>query len=403
MEARFLSRAGKVSTIKKNIWVLSITSAIGGIYWGMIHAVWQPFTLSLGVSMVLLGFLEGLGGRDGLITGLIQLVSGRLSDRIGRKLFIVLGGILTLTTLAFYTLAGYTWDWRFLVPATLTLGLTTLSFPASSALTAESVEVEKRGTAYSVTMFSYIFPSALTCVVGGWIADLFGYEILFLMSLVLEGLSLSLLVLFLRETLYEKNREKNVRRTPLRTILIPPSESRGFYIGMAADAFSWGLGAAILFGLLRRTYSFSNLQLGILSSLTSLMWAASQLPIGKLIEKYGCKKSLIVSEMIGIAMMIGWLTFTSFEAFALAALLYGLVASTWVPASRTLLSNSVGAEKRAEAIGKLSAFRTLIGFPAPFIGGLLYEAMGFKAPILAGAIGVTITLILIALFVREPE
>jgi len=398
-----LSKAGQVSTMKKNLWVLSITSAIGGAYWGMIQVIWQPFTLSLGVSMVLLGFLEGLGGRDGLISGFIQLFFGRLSDRIGRKLFIVLGRILTLTTLAFYALAGYTSDWRFLVPATLILGLTALGAPALSALTAESVEVGKRGIAYSVTMFSFMLPSVLTRAVGGWIADLFGYEILFLASLVLEGLGLGLSAFFLRETLHRRNEKKNARRNSLKTTFIPPSELRGFYISMAADAFSWGLGAAILFGLLRRTYNFSNFQLGILSSVTSLMWVASQLPIGKLIEKYGCKKWLMISEIIGIVTMACWLTFTSFEAFAVAAVLFGLVASTWVPASSTLLSNSVGKEERAEAIGKLSAFRSMIGFPAPLIGGLLFEATGFKAPILAGAIGVTITLILIALFVREPE
>ena len=398
-----MSKAGRGSTTKNNIWVLSITSAIGGAYWGMIQVIWQPFTLSLGVSMVLLGFLEGLGGRDGLIAGFIQLFSGRLSDRIGRKLFIVLGRILTLTTLAFYALAGYTSDWRFLVPATLILGLTALGTPASSALTAESVEVGKRGIAYSVTIFSFMLPSVLTRAVGGWIADLFGYEILFLASLVLEGLGLSLSAFFLRETLHRRNEKKRARRTSLKTTFIPPSELRGFYISMAADAFSWGLGAAILFGLLRRTYNFSNFQLGILSSVTSLMWVASQLPIGKLIEKYGCKKWLMISEIIGIVTMACWLTFTSFEAFAVAAILYGLVASTWVPASSTLLSNSVGKEERAEAIGKLSAFRSMIGFPAPLIGGLLFEATGFKTPILAGAIGVTITLTLIGLFVREPE
>jgi len=290
-----------------------------------------------------------------------------------------------------------------LVPATIALGLTALSHPASSALTAESVEVRERGMAYSVTMFSFILPGVLTSAFGGWVADLFGYEILFLISIVLEGLSLSMLAFLLKETLHQRNKEKSMGRVSLKTILIPPSELRGFYISMATDAFSWGLGGAILFGLLSKTYNFSNLQLGILSSLTFLMWTASQLPIGKLIEKYGCKKFLILSEMIGIAMMIGWLTFTSFEVFALAALLYGLVASTWVPASQTLLSNSVKKEERAEAIGRLFAFRGIIGFPASYVGGLLYEAMGFKAPILAGAIGVVVTLILIALFVREPE
>jgi len=39
----------------------------------------------------------------------------------------------------------------------------------------------------------------------------------------------------------------------------------------------------------------------------------------------------------------------------------------------------------------------LIGFPAHYIGGLLYDRFGFKAPIMANLVGVAI-----ALAVKEP-
>ena len=58
-------------------------------------------------------------------------------------------------------------------------------------------------------------------------------------------------------------------------------------------------------------------------------------------------------------------------------------------------------EDRAEAIGKLAAFRGIISFPAPYIGGFMYDIAGFQAPITAGLIGVIITLILIWALVQE--
>ena len=53
-------------------------------------------------------------------------------------------------------------------------------------------------------------------------------------------------------------------------------------------------------------------------------------------------------------------------------------------------------------MGRLSAFRGLIGFPAPYIGGLLYDHFGFQAPIFANLVGVVIALVAIVVAVREP-
>ena len=59
----------------------------------------------------------------------------------------------------------------------------------------------------------------------------------------------------------------------------------------------------------------------------------------------------MLSEVIGILMMAGWLMFTSFEAFASLEILMGLVISMWVPAMKTFLANGVPKEGRAEALG----------------------------------------------------
>ena len=53
-------------------------------------------------------------------------------------------------------------------------------------------------------------------------------------------------------------------------------------------------------------------------------------------------------------------------------------------------------------MGRLAAFRGLLGFPAPYIGGLLYDRFGFQAPILANLAGVIGALTAIAVMVKEP-
>jgi DHA1 family multidrug resistance protein-like MFS transporter len=154
--------------------------------------------------------------------------------------------------------------------------------------------------------------------------------------------------------------------------------------------------------MLSETYGFTTFQLGVMSGLLSLAWALSQLPIGRLIDRYGCKLFMVLSEAIGIIVVGGWLFSTSFLAFATLHALFGLVAATWAPALRALLANSVPAKQLGEEMGRLSAFRGLIGFPAPYLGGLLYDRFGFQAPILANLVGVAIALVAIVVAVREP-
>jgi MFS family permease len=168
------------------------------------------------------------------------------------------------------------------------------------------------------------------------------------------------------------------------------------------DAFAWGTGSSILYGLLSETYHFTAFQLGVMSSLSAASWAVSQLPIGRMVDRHGATKFLMLSEVFGILMMAGWLTSTRFEAFAALQLLYGLAIATWAPAMLTWIANSVSEEERAEEMGRVQAFRGLLSFPAPYIGGVLYEALGFRGPILVNLLGALVALILIAVLVREP-
>ena len=69
----------------------------------------------------------------------------------------------------------------------------------------------------------------------------------------------------------------------------------------------------------------------------------------------------------------------------------------------TLLANSVAEEERGEAMGRLFAFRGLVRFPAPVLSSMLYAWGGFRAPLMAGLIGIVGVILLIAWLVREPS
>lgn len=389
---------------KSNVNILSSIHFLGGIYYNMLWAIRQPFFLSLNPSMAFVGLLEGIGAYNGIISPISQLLGGWLSDRTGRKRYIVISSLFIISALTLFLVAGYTKMALFLIPAMLFFGAIAISWPSLDSIIFESASEKRMGVSYSIFMFAGVFPGIFAPFLGGKIADLFGYLPVFYLGIFIEIICLILIILYLKETLSIKNRERlNFSKflPVVKESFKIPKVLRNFYFVTTVDIFVWGIGAAILHGMLRKTYNVSNLQIGILQCLFSLSWAITQIPVGKLIDKFGCKIFLIISELIGVVTMIGFLISTKYEQFLIFSFLWGMVASTWVPSVKTLIANSVEKTKRAEAIGKLSFFRGVFGFPAPFIGGILYDNFGFKIPILANLIGALLAAILIYLFVHE--
>lgn len=390
--------------LESNVNVLSFTNFLNGLYFNMLWAIRQPFFLSLNPSMTFVGMLEGIGGFHGIMTPISQLIGGWLSDRNGRKRFMIISNLLAISAMILFIIAGYTKLALLLIPAMIFYGSTAISWPSRDSIIAESVPEKRIGISYSILMFAAVVPGVFTPFLGGKIADLFGYFPVFFLGALIGSICLIIIILYLKETLFIENKVKldfSQFLLLLKESFKIPKILRNFYIATIVDIFVWGLGSAILYGMLKKTYNISNSQIGILTCLTSISWAITQIPIGKLINKYGCKIFLILSELVGVIVMIGFFLSTKYEQFLIFSFLWGIVPSTWVSPIKTLIANSVEKTKRAEAIGKLSFLRGIFGTPAPFIGGILFDNFGFKIPILANLIGALIAAILIFLLVHE--
>lgn len=388
----------------ENLRVVSLAAFLTGLTASMTRAVWQPFVLSLGTSMSTLGLLESIGGPGGLMGSLSQPLGGWFSDRLGRKPLLILGGLFALIGTGFFTVASITGEWLWLLPGVLLMGGALASLPAQRSLVAESSPMDGRGMAYSVLITSTMAPGIFAPALGGFIAERWGFTQFFGIRLGLEVVAILLIVRLLQETvgrLRSGVAPGDLRRL-FATLLVPPRHLRGFFIASAIDQFAWGMGGFLLMGLLSDAYGFTPFQLGIMASLTALVWTVCQLPVGRLIDRYGCKRSLIFSEALGILLIVGWLLARTYTAFVVVQATWGIIGATWLPAIMTLLADSVRDHQRGEIMGRYAAFRGVIAFPAPFIGGLLYEEFGFQAPLLANLVGVLIALVLIILTVQDP-
>jgi MFS family permease len=184
---------------------------------------------------------------------------------------------------------------------------------------------------------------------------------------------------------------------------LPPHDLRWFFIASALDTFAWAMGFGLLYGLLFKEFGFTTTQLGILAGVSSLTWALTSMPIGRLIDRFGAKPVMAISEALGVPLMLIWITQSDFLVFAASMVLFAITAATWVPARSTYLTQVVVPARRGEIFGRLSAFSSLLGFPSAYLGGWLYDQYGFTAPLIGNMIFAAVTCAVLVLRVPTPR
>lgn len=380
-------------------------SFISGVEQSMIGVVFQPFVLSLGASMSQLGFLNSLGGFGGLIPTLAYPWGGWIADQRGRKIVLLGASLCAMGAFALYTVAGWMAALLMLLPAIILLGISQVYQPVNSALIGEAVGAHRRGSAFSLIMLVVTVPGIFVPIIAGAVADNYGFTIIFPAAILFEFVAFAVIWRFLRDRPAAHKQDASGRAIFdfLKRAWIPPSTMRAFFSAVALDMFAFGMGFGLLYGLLTKEYNFTTQQLGVLSAVSSITWAVTSLPIGRLIDRFGPKPLMVISEALAVPLMLIWMTQTRFEIFAASMIIFALTAATWVPARNVYVTQTVEPHQRAEIFGRLSAFSGMLAFPSSYIGGWLYDNFGFYAPFVGNLIFAIVTLTVLIFLVPTPH
>ncbi|HBB29598.1 MAG TPA: hypothetical protein DC000_10215 [Clostridiales bacterium] len=123
--------------------------------------------------------------------------------------------------------------------------------------------------------------------------------------------------------------------------------------------------------------------------------------IGRIGDKYGRVKSMIIALIIGA---ITFAIFPSINSVLVSALVYCLinVANTlYNTASNAIFSLETHIENRGTLVGTYSTISGLGAVIGPVIGGILYKSVSISAPFYLCAFGYLITMIIITILFKD--
>jgi DHA1 family multidrug resistance protein-like MFS transporter len=390
-------------TKRKNLRALSITRFLHGLGGNMFNIVYQPFILELTNSIFITGVLISIGS---LMQFFPMPLVGKISDKIGRKITILIGtplqifGVLSLivtdNNTLFFTVIGIIFYF---------LGFT--FYQLNSQFLVSENSKKSKGFAFGLIFFSYFAGSiagSYLIVVGQGIATRF-YLMLFIIFLLIEGF---IYLIFISTKNHHIQRKKDSAWIKF----LKTKELRIILIFFTMDIFVYSITLSIYNGGLSDYYRLTKEDIALISLWFNVANMAFQIPAGHLTDKIGNKKTILSSQIFGfsffilnIMAVIIWRNAnksTLIFVLIIAEILFAVSVTTFIPAEQIILTD-LGETNKAESYGVI-AFARGIGFvPTGTIGGLLVENVNYISPFIFSSIGVVFETVFLLRFFHEKK
>lgn len=368
---------------------------------------------------VVLSFLISFG----LVKALANLFAGRLGDRYGRKVILILGWIIGLPVPLIIILAP-TWGW--VVFANVLLGVNQgFCWSTTVIMKIDLVGPKQRGLAMGLNEFAGYLAVSLSALVTGYLAATFGLRPMpFVPGLLFAGLGLILSLLFVRETrayarleaeqagrqredsasIGQPSVSASQSRLSFKQVFVRTSwqdkslfaASQAGMINNLNDGMVWGLVPLLLVDFGRPVK-----QVAIIAAIYPAVWGIGQLFTGALSDRWG-RKWLIVAGMWLQAVGIGLFVIgQTMSAWTFAAGLLGLGTAMVYPTLLAAVSDVAHPAWRGTAVGVYRLWRDMGFAVGGILAGILADVFNIQAAI--GVIGLLTFLsgVIVARVMRE--
>lgn len=340
---------------------------------GVVTPIIPLYARSLGASYVGIGLI---GMSYAIVYMMLAIPSGKLSDRIGRRVVIAASASLSGVASVLYLLAGSV---NHLILIRAIDGMAwTLFWPSIEALTTEISGPPSAGKAMGLSTASYGFGSMIGGFLGGLIVTCFGFSATFVLYLALSVVT-ALLTVAIREEGSSKRSFKAIGTSSTQPLTW---DKATLVVACAVSvAYSIALGIVLtLFPVYAEGLGIETFWIGVLFATFWLGRIISFICAGRLSDKLG-RKAVLVPALVGSA-VASLLVALSGEIGLLygAILIMGISLGATFPVTIALISDVVPSSSRGVAMGFFEASSGLGMLIGPAVGGVMAEIFDPRYP-----------------------
>jgi MFS family permease len=404
-----LSRVrSEFSFIRGNFLVLSLSWLIMDLASEMPQTYYGLYVKALGGSASIIGLI---GSVSMFSQALVQIPGGYLADKYGRRWLISTMTFGIALSQAFYAFAQ---NWQWLMVGAVIQSVCLIYRPALQAIIADSLPPDRRGIGFSIITLISSVSTTPSPLIAGWLFKVYG-----LVPSVRMGYTFVMIAFLIAGVIRLRLKEtvENPPKIDFREMTgsIPESirESISVWGKVPRSAFALFTTDVLLmasisvFMPIMVLYIVEDLGIPevswaiILTSLFISMIVLS-IPCGKLIDKYGKKRPLLIAYIIWLT-IIPLFVYGDFYRLLFGMALVGLMQVILMSASAALQADLVPSEHRGKVSGSSNFFTLIAAALGNLLGGYLYDNVSHTLPWWIQFAFVIPCILIIFFFVEEPK
>jgi MFS family permease len=363
--------------LPRNVWIVTLTSFLTDVSSEMLFTL-LPLFLSdvLGARTSVIGLIEGVAETT---ASLLKLVSGWLSDRLGQRKWLAVGGYAISTAVKPFLLLATSWVGVLAIRFGDRVGKGVRTAPRD-ALVADCTDPGQRGLAFGIHRAGDTAGAVVGLLVAFAVVWASRHEALTLTRPVFNTLVLlsvppaALAVLALALASRDTPRPDTARALPQLGLGVLPSQFKRFLLVMLV--FTLG-NSSDAFLILRARAAGLPLP-GVLGMLISfnVIYALASGPAGALSDRLGRRRLILGGWLVYAVIYLGFARVTAgWQAWALMTG-YGLYYASTEGVAKAYVADLVPSDHRGRAYGVFNALIGLTALPASLIAGILWQGLG---------------------------
>ncbi len=383
--------------LKSQITAVCIIVFIADMVSGILSPTFSIFVEQLGISLVVLGLINTIGGLTSLMT---SFPIGALSDRVSRPWVMRVGMLGFVIATAMYAMASGSIP---LIAGRIILAIGMVSvFRIAAAHLGDVVPRERRSLAFGAYATALGSGVTVGAFLGGFLSDRYSIVTAYWVAsaLALGGFFFALWFLRAPEHARQSGIARNIRHDFGELIVSRPL----LQVGIASILSSFVYTGAIttFFPLQGEELGLTTAEIGTIFAVRGIVSTLGRAPNGVLARHVGDKNMILTALGTNLIVMLGLWQFTSTIWLFVLLALEGLAFGGYIVASQTFITNYAADRLRGSAIGLNATASGLGATLAPFALGLLAGQLGIAAVFPATAVLLAIGIVGILLIRDEP-